>query len=137
MYQIISDFNPSDTDNHILSEALLKFNADILGETGQPFSIYLKDDQGNIHGGVLTWLHSDSIHIDTLWVNENLRHQGFGTKLLQTAEDEATKHGCTFSTVNTMDFQAEDFYLKYGYERICEFKNYILGHTRIFLRKKL
>ena len=43
----------------------------------------------------------------------------------------------SFSTINTMDFQAEEFYLKYGYKHICEFKNYILGHARIFLRKKI
>ena len=56
---------------------------------------------------------------------------------VKEAEAEAIKYGCSSSTVNTMDFQAEGFYLKHGYERICEFQNYILGHTRFFLRKKL
>ena len=97
----------------------------------------MKDEKNEIRGGVITYLQSDSIHIDILWVDEAIREQGYGEKLLKAAEEEAKKFGCSFSTVNTMDFQAEGFYLKYGYERICEFKNYILGHTRIFLRKKL
>ena len=68
-------------------------------------------------------------------VDEELRRQGYGSKLLLATEEEARKNGCVSATVNTMDFQAEDFYLKHGYERVCEFKNYILGHARIFLRK--
>jgi hypothetical protein len=39
--------------------------------------------------------------------------------------------------VDTWDFQAEEFYLKNGYERIGELKNYWHGHSKIFLRKKL
>ncbi|HAU0262629.1 TPA: GNAT family N-acetyltransferase [Legionella pneumophila] len=137
MYQIISDFNPSEADNQILSNALMAFNEKIFGEKVAPFSIFLKDEANAIRGGVIAYLQSDSIHIDIVWVDEALRRQRHGEKLLTAAEEEAIKYGCSFSTVNTMDFQAEGFYLKYGYERICEFKNYILGHTRIFLRKSL
>ena len=132
MYKIISDFNPSDADNQILSDALMAFNESVFKEKVQPLSIFLKREDGTVYGGVVAYLQSDSIHIDILWVDEPIRGQGYGAQLLQVAEEEAKKHGCSFSTVNTMDFQAEDFYLKYGYERICEFKNYILGlHTKV------
>lgn len=137
MYQIISDFNPREEENQILSNALMEFNEKFFGEKVSPLSIFLKDEANTIRGGVVAYLQSDSIHIDIVWVDEEIRGQGHGKKLLKTAEEEAKNHGCSFSTVNTMDFQAEGFYLKYGYERICEFKNYILGHTRVFLRKKL
>lgn len=59
------------------------------------------------------------------------------TKLLDEVEQEAIKNGCVFSLVDTWDFQAEEFYLKKGYERIGELKNYWLGHSKIFLRKNL
>jgi GNAT superfamily N-acetyltransferase len=137
MYKIISDFNPNEADNQILGNALMAFNEKVFGEKVNPLSIFLKDETNTIRGGVVAYLQSDSIHIDIVWVDEAIRGQGYGEKLLKAAEEEAKIHGCSFSTVNTMDFQAEGFYLKYGYERICEFKNYILGHTRIFLRKKL
>lgn len=58
-------------------------------------------------------------------------------KLLDAAEKEAIKNGCIFSLVDTWDFQAEEFYLKKGYERVGELKNYWLGHSKIFLRKNL
>ena len=42
----------------------------------------------------LTYLQSDSIHIDILWVDEAIRRQGHGKKLLAAAEEEAKKYGC-------------------------------------------
>ena len=72
-----------------------------------------------------------------MWVEGNLQKQGWGTKLLHAAEREAIKNGCIFSLVDTWDFQAKEFYLKNGYERIGEVKNYWHGHSKIFLRKNL
>jgi hypothetical protein len=38
-----------------------------------------------------------------------------------------------FSLVDTWDFQAKEFYLKNGYEKIGELKNYWHGHSKLFL----
>ena len=69
--------------------------------------------------------------------NETSRNQGYGTKLLTVAENEAHKLDCSYSTLDTWNFQAEEFYLKNGYERLGEIKNYYLHHSKIFLRKNL
>lgn len=97
----------------------------------------MKDNLGNVLRGIQAFLDNESIYIDTLWVHESLRNKGFGTQLLEAAEKEAIKNGCQFSLVDTWDFQAEEFYLKKGYERIGELKNYWHGHSKAFLRKKL
>ncbi len=83
------------------------------------------------------FLGTESVYIDVLWVEENIQKQGYGTRLLDAVEREAIKNGCVFSLVDTWDFQAEEFYLKNGYERIGELKNYWLGHSKIYLRKNL
>lgn len=57
--------------------------------------------------------------------------------MLDALEQEAIKNGCKFITVDSYDFQAKEFYLKKGYERIGELKNYWLGHSKIFLKKNL
>jgi ribosomal protein S18 acetylase RimI-like enzyme len=72
-----------------------------------------------------------------LWVDSKLRSQGHGKRLLNVVEQEAIKNGCHLATTNTWDFQAEEFYLKSGYTRIGEIKNYWKGHSMIFLRKDL
>lgn len=137
MYKIIVDHTPSMSDNAVVREGIISFNANILGEREKAFSVFLKNDLGKVLGGIQAFVGSESVYIDILWIEENLRKQGYGTKLLDAAEREGIKNGCIFSLLDTWDFQAEKFYLKKGYERIGELKNYWLGHSKIFLRKNL
>lgn len=137
MYKVVVDHAPSQSDNDVVKEGLIKSYETKFGERDKPLSIFLKSDSGKVFGGIQSFLDTESIYIDALWVEENLRKQGYGAKLLSAAEREAIKNGCTYSLVDTWDFQAEDFYLKNGYERIGEIKNYWHGHSKLFLRKKL
>ena len=137
MYKIVVDPAPSQSDNDVVREGIIAFNESVLGERDKQFSIFLKNDSGKVFGGIQAFLGTESIYIDVLWVERDLQKQGYGTKLLDAAEREAIKNGCIFSAVDTWDFQAEAFYLKNGYERIGELKNYWLGHSKIFLKKNL
>lgn len=139
MHKIIVDHNANDADKKVIREGIFAFNKGILGRgmLEKTFSVLLKDESNNIHGGILAYFDSESVFIDILWVDENSRHQGHGSKLLRAAENEACKLGCRYSTLDTWSFQAEEFYLKNGYERLGEIKNYYLHHSKIFLRKKL
>ena len=137
MYKVVVDYTPCHADNDVVREGVIAFNENIVGERDKAFSIFLKNDSGKVFGGIQAFLGTESVYIDVLWVEESLQKQGYGTKLLHAAEQEALKNGCMFSLVDTWDFQAEEFYLKNGYARIGEIKNYWHGHSKIFLRKKL
>jgi GNAT superfamily N-acetyltransferase len=101
------------------------------------FSVFLKNDLGEIFGGIQAHFDTESVYVEVLWVDEPLRKKGYGKKLLNAAELEAIKNGCVFSILDTWDFQAEGFYLKSGYEPMGEIKKYWREHSRIFLRKVL
>jgi GNAT superfamily N-acetyltransferase len=140
MYKILIENNPSTEDTNIIKEGLLHNTAQILGDQGweeQDISFFLKDETGALLGGIIASMDSESIYINQLWIEESLRRQDYGSELLKTAEDEALKCGCTYATLDTWSFQAESFYLKNGYHRIGEIKNYFYEHSKIFLRKKL
>jgi len=138
MYKIVVDYAPTQIDNNAIVEGLIRSYE---RTTGQPrdteFSVFLKNDSGEIFGGIQAHFDTESVYIEYFWVEENMRRLGYGRKLLNAAEQEAIKYGCMFSTTDTWSFQAEGFYLKNGYERIGEIKNYWFEHSRIFLRKKL
>ena len=136
MYKVVLDHAPSQEDNAVVREGIIASNERIVGERDKAFFIFLKNDVEKVFGGIQAFLDTESIYIDVLWVEENLQKQGYGTQLLDAAEREAIKNGCVFSLVDTWGFQAEEFYLKKGYERIGELKNYAHGHSKIFLRKK-
>ena len=137
MYKVVVDYAPNDADNAVVTEGIVASIANVIGERDKEFSIFLKSDYGKVFGGIQAFFDSESIYIDVLWVEESLQNHGYGTKLLAAAEQEAIKHGCRFSLVDTWDFQAEKFYVKSGYGRVGHIKNYWHGHTKIFLRKKL
>jgi GNAT superfamily N-acetyltransferase len=137
MYKVVVDYVPSQADNEVVREGLIKCYEAQFGQRDKQFSIFLKSDSGKVFGGLQAFMDTESLYIDVLWVEENLRKQGYGAKLLGAAEREAIENGCLFSQVDTWDFQAEEFYLKNGYERIGELKNYWHGHSKLFLRKKL
>ena len=135
--KVVVDYTPSQADNDVVSEGIIASNARIVGERDKAFSIFLKNDSGKIFGGIQAFLDTESIYVDVLWVEEKLQKKGYGTELLDVVEQEAVKNGCRYVTVDTWDFQAEGFYLKNGYERIGEVKNYWLGHSKISLRKQI
>lgn len=137
MYKVIVDHNPSQSDNEVVKEGLIKSYEAQFGERDKEFSVFLKNESGKVFGGIQAMFDSEAIYIEALWIAENLRKQGYGKQLLATVEREALKNGCRTSLVDTWDFQAEEFYLKTGYEKIGELKNYWHGHSKLFLRKNL
>ena len=139
MHKIVIDHDSNDVDKKAIREGILAFNKSILGKgmLEKTFSVFLKDENNNIHGGILAYFDSESVFVDVVWVDENSRHQGYGTQLLSATENEGCKLGCRYATLDTWSFQAEEFYLKNGYERLGEIKNYYLHHSKIFLRKEL
>lgn len=77
------------------------------------------------------------LYIDILWVDENYRHQGLGSKLLEYVENTAKEKGCYLIHLDTFDFQAKDFYLKHGYEIFGILTDCPKGHCRYYLKKNI
>src|SRR5579871_5862692 len=97
MYKIIVDHAPSQEDNEIIREGLYASQKHIVGEPDQYFSIFLKDENGKVCGGIQASVDTQSVYINLLWIAEKLRNQGYGKKLLDAAEQEAFNHGCIYS----------------------------------------
>ncbi|RQX83694.1 hypothetical protein DF034_05110 [Burkholderia anthina] len=62
---------------------------------------------------------------------------------MRSPRSSGPRRNCTrrartsFDGLDTFDFQARTFYEKRGYVRFGELPDYPVGHTRIFLTKKL
>jgi ribosomal protein S18 acetylase RimI-like enzyme len=72
-----------------------------------------------------------------LWIREDHRLRGWGTRILQTTEAEAIKKGCRHSRLETYSFQALGFYQKNGYRVFSELGNVAQDHRLYFLKKDL
>jgi ribosomal protein S18 acetylase RimI-like enzyme len=76
-------------------------------------------------------------HSLCLSVDEALRHQDLGTRLMTSATNLGKEKGCLFSTVNTLYWEALGFYQKLEFEIEFQRKGYLHESTMYFLRKTL
>jgi GNAT superfamily N-acetyltransferase len=103
-----------------------------------PLEFVAKDENGIEIGGILADLgYWNGLEIKILWVKEGYRKKGIGSQILKHAETIAIQNGAEIAMLDTFDFQAEQFYLKNGYQVIGEMKNFPKGHKRIYFSKKL
>ncbi|APF03250.1 TPA: GNAT family N-acetyltransferase [Legionella pneumophila] len=136
-FELVVDTKLLEQQDKMIRDGIVNFNAPFTGSKPERYSIYVKDNENNIVGGAIVYAHKSSIYVDVLWVSEKYRGQGIGAELLRSVETEAVKRGILESTLDTFSFQAEGFYLKQGYKHLGTIKNYLEGHDRIYLRKKL
>ncbi|MFE3577632.1 GNAT family N-acetyltransferase [Lysinibacillus sp. NPDC059133] len=76
----------------------------------------LRDEEGEILGGITGTIFWYNLHIDYLWVDELLRGKGYGKELLNCIENIARENRCKLIQLDTFSFQAPNFYQKNGYE---------------------
>lgn len=102
----------------------------------QPVCLSVRDEGRAIVGGVYGGTMWGWLMIDGLWVDDGLRGQGYGARLLAEAEAAAARHGCRGAWLGTFDFQARDFYEPHGYTVFAELPDFPAGHTHVHLVKR-
>jgi len=136
MYTLSFEENPKPTDMEILSKGIMSYAATQRSLPPiETFAYYLRDEQDNIIGGCSGAIFYGCVYIDQLWLSEPLRGQGCGTKLMQAALAYGKEKGCTFATVNTMDWEALGFYQKLGFEVEPARTGFMKDSIFYFLRK--
>jgi ribosomal protein S18 acetylase RimI-like enzyme len=103
----------------------------------RPFSVFIKNQSQEVLGGIAGTTFYGSLYVDSLWIAPSLRHQGWGTKLMQEAEQIGRQRGAGFVTVNTMDWEALPFYKKLGYSIEFTREGYDKNSKMFMLRKAL
>jgi GNAT superfamily N-acetyltransferase len=122
----------------IIGQALTIYNEQKGGEIKeQNLCFVLKGPDQVIVGGVIGETYWEWLHIDLMWVKDELRGRGYGHRLLTLAEDEARQRGAKNVYLDTFSFQAPDFYKQHGYQVFGELQNFPAEHHRYFLTKQL
>jgi len=106
-------------------------------ENDQPLLVVARAADNRVVGGAVgnTWW--GWLRIDALWVDEAVRYQGLGTRLMRAAEAEALRRECHHVFLDTLSFQALPFYQKLGYTVFGQLDDLPIGHVRYFLQKPL
>ncbi len=127
----------NEAEARFIRERLNEFNFRLVpNDQHQTLNLVLKHGE-EICAGLLGDTYWGWLYISILWVREDLRGQGVGSRLLAGAERIAFERGCRNAHLETHDFQALNFYQKHGYGIFGQLKDLPKGHTKYFLNKKL
>ena len=129
---------PDPEDKKVLTEGLLAHHA----RQGHPresetFSIFLKDQNKKVMGAIIVTFLWNGMAINSLWIDESLRKQGWGGKLMQAVEKEAIERRCTIAYTDTFPWQAPGFYERLGYTLYGKLDDFPQGFSLCYYRKKL
>jgi GNAT superfamily N-acetyltransferase len=124
-----------------LDEEISAFTAAVTGHhDGRLLSIAVRGDRGDrgdLRAGLYGWTWGGCGYIDLLWVRDDQRGCGLGTKLLAAAEAEIRRRGCDRVALSTHSFQVPGFYARFGYQECGRTPGYPHGHDDIHLVKQL
>ena len=102
-----------------------------------PIGIYYEDESGKKLAGLTGETFGNWLCIKYLYVEENLRGKGIGSRIIEAAEKEAKSRGCKYAFVDTFSFQAPGFYEKQGYKEVFALTDYPYTGARYYYTKAL
>ena len=130
--------NPSQTEIDFVRESLMQWNNDRVGADGHtPLNLVEYDADGSVIAGILGGTYWGWMYVDILWVRADHRNRGIGSNLLAEAEREAVRRSCHHVHLDTMSWQAPEFYKKHGYDVIGILPDIPEGNQKYLLMKTL
>lgn len=129
---------PDPEDLKFLDDKIFKHNFSKIGKYSyEDMVIFIRDSNMKIVAGLYGHTGLGWLYIHLLWVKEEHRSKGFGTRLIESAEHEAINRGCHGVYLYTYSFQKPTFYEKLGYQVFGELNNFPDGQSKFFMKKAL
>ncbi len=129
---------PTKEELAFVRSSLTAFNDKAVGQDGHtPLCFTEQNDDGEIIAGLIGGTYWGWMYVDILWVEEKYRFCGIGSQLLSDAEEEARHRGCHHVHLETMSWQAPEFYKKHGYTVLGVLPDIPEGHEKYILTKAL
>ena len=132
------DTAPTDAAVDELRDGLIGYNVSRHGYSDvHKAAIFVRNEDGSLGAGIYSYTWGGCCQIDLLWVAEERRGEGLGSRLMAAVEDEARRIGCSKLILDTFSFQAPDFYRKLGFELTGTIEDFPEGHTHYQFVKNL
>jgi len=137
-YIITENGNERSEPSKVILQGLIDYNKPWFGHL-KSFCIFVQDENKIILAGINGVIDDKRLEILVwqVWVNETYRGQGIGKTLMGKLEEFAKSKDCTTIQLDTLQFQALDFYTKLGYQCFATVPHQMCGHDKYFMRKQV
>ena len=123
----------------VIGNGLRRYNAQQSGiDDSRPLAVVVSDPETHeVVGGISGRTSLGVLFVDLVYLPDELRGGGLGSRILKAAEDEGRRRGCRAAVLYTISFQAPDFYARRGWRVFGEIPCDPPGTRRIFMTKTL
>lgn len=135
--RITIEYPLNDANADFLDDALVRYIDDYAPIKVESVAIFLRDEHNVIRGGMVGNMFWDWLDMRLLWVDESLRRQGWGKKLLSASADVCKQQGSIGIVCDVASFQAVSFFEHQGFRDIAALENRPPGYKTHFLQKRL
>lgn len=137
--EIVEQNRPEAAERDLIGRHLRRSNRQLMPRVAEIFrhAFYLRDETGDVVGGLWAEKGLDWVFVDLLFVPDTLRGQGIGADLLRRVEARARDWGAIGIWLATYGFQARSFYEKQGYTCFAELEGQTPEASDNFMRKYL
>jgi GNAT superfamily N-acetyltransferase len=102
------------------------------------YYLFLKNEINQIHAGVKVTKNYDFLVLESIWVDDDLQRQGYGSKLYFEVEAFARRQGCRKILLSTFDFmQSLLFWKRVGFQIAGQIPDCPKGNILYYLYKPL
>jgi len=138
-YQVMVTDKPNPGGQRVIRTGLSQYNLEMAGYAdARGLSVFVSDSESKrIIGGLLGRTSLGLFFIDLFFLPKALRGNGIGTQVIECAEAEARKRGCSTAVLYTITFQAPAFYERQGYQVLGRIECRPPGYTRLCMTKTL
>lgn len=103
----------------------------------QQYAFVARNEKGDMIGAAVVKTFWGALHIKYLYLKPNYRGKGIGKSLMDQAFKKGLQLACRFAFVETMSFQALDFYKNLGFQEEFVRKGYDKKTSFHYLKKAL
>ena len=125
-------------DISVLSDGLSRHSGAATGiRDGELLCVFVRGGDQTVVGGAYGWTWGGGCYIRYLFVPEDMRGRGLGTRIMGEVEREARVRGCRQIILETHDFQAPNFDRGLGFSITGQVDDYPRGHSYLTMVKRL
>lgn len=120
--EIKFEVNPTEKDTQTIYDGLVEFNEPMFGDLKvENYACFIRNQDGKILGGVTGGIADGVALLGYLWVDNSLRGQGVGKRIIETIESKLKAMNVVEIHLDTYNFQAPEFYIKMGFKEVARF----------------
>ena len=133
------EFVTSPTDNQLaeFERGLNEYNVGVASARSVTPVRAVFVESGCVVAGIAAAAYWGKLHVRLLWVHPDHQREGLGSRLMRWAEDRGRELRCVSIMVDTMSFQAPEFYAKLGYGQFGVSGGYEGGASSHYFEKTL